>query len=152
MPIGAPSHRPEPKSGCMVASAPIAATNAADLGCTGSPDTSARQTLSAGNPVQSPRGPGFGEGVGVGPRPSPSTPDGPGVADAAGVADAVGAAVGAAVADGSSAPHAARATVSARASSDAGVRRTGACYPRKASSTPGSRGPRKTGSRRLTTS
>ena len=147
MPIGAPSHSPEPKSGCMVAPAPMLSTNAADFGCTGRPDTSARQTLSAGIPAQLAGFLVVGDAFGDGPVPSPPTPVGWGVTPAGGVACAN---VGLPVAPS---PHAARPAVRTRQTSTAGVRRTRAsCYPRSASSTPVSRSPRNTGSRPLTAS
>src|SRR5829696_636763 len=49
MPIGPPSQVPEPKSAWRPAPGPIAARYAPERGCTGSRDTSACQTLSAGN-------------------------------------------------------------------------------------------------------
>ncbi|MEU3453466.1 hypothetical protein ABZ671_07660 [Micromonospora sp. NPDC006766] len=81
MPIGAPSHVPEPKSAWTVAVAPIAPTIAADLACAGSRDTSACQTLSAGNTVHA-------RTVGLGRAPSPARAVGigDGVADPAGTA------------------------------------------------------------------
>src|SRR5512138_1611990 len=52
MPNGAPSMVPEPKSGWACLSAPTLPTHCADRGCTGSLDTSARYTLSAGMTAQ----------------------------------------------------------------------------------------------------
>src|SRR5215217_9302577 len=49
MPIGPPSQVPEPKSARIPAPGPIADRYAPERGCTGSRDTSACQTLSAGN-------------------------------------------------------------------------------------------------------
>jgi hypothetical protein len=48
MPIGAPSHMPAPKSGCMCRVVPIVETQAAELAATGSPSTRAFQMLSTG--------------------------------------------------------------------------------------------------------
>ena len=48
MPIGRPSQSPEPKSGCMVSSAPIERTMASDFAWTGSPSTRWFQGFDAG--------------------------------------------------------------------------------------------------------
>src|SRR5689334_20436611 len=56
MPIGPPSQVPEPKSACTAADAPMLATRVAELASTGSRDTSACHTLSAGKIGQVPAG------------------------------------------------------------------------------------------------
>src|ERR1017187_1139652 len=54
MPVGAPSYRPDPKSGWAVLAAPIVATQAAELAETGSWSTGVFQILSAGRTGQLP--------------------------------------------------------------------------------------------------
>ena len=52
MPIGPPSHRPDPKSACMWASAPMLLTIAAEPASTGSRSTRAFHWLVRGNTGQ----------------------------------------------------------------------------------------------------
>ncbi len=59
MPIGPPSHRPEPKSACTVRVDPALAIHDAEEGCALSPVTRARQKLLAGVMVH-PVTPGMG--------------------------------------------------------------------------------------------
>src|ERR1035441_8959962 len=54
MPVGAPSYRPDPKSGWAVLAAPIVATQAAELAESGSWSTGVFQILSAGRTGQLP--------------------------------------------------------------------------------------------------
>src|ERR1035438_5536625 len=54
MPMGAPSYRPDPKSGWAVLVAPMVATQAAELAETGSWSTGVFQILSAGRTGQLP--------------------------------------------------------------------------------------------------
>src|ERR1700754_3852172 len=94
MPNGAPSMEPEPKSGWACAVAPMLATHAPESRLTGSLDTSACQTLSAGKIVQ-PVGALLAEGETL-PRPASAASDaGGGDAgdDDGGAEDAPGAAV-----------------------------------------------------------
>src|SRR6185369_8519934 len=62
MPIGAPSQVPDPKSACTLADFPMLATYADDLLCTGSRETSACQTLSAGRIAHEPDDAGLVDG------------------------------------------------------------------------------------------
>src|ERR1700722_19800219 len=48
MPIGEPSHKPDPKSGCSGEEAPMVLTQVEELGCTGSWSMRVFQILSAG--------------------------------------------------------------------------------------------------------
>src|ERR1019366_8721419 len=54
MPIGPPSHKPEPKSGCSGEEAPMVLTQVEELGCTGSWSIRVFQISSAGRTVQFP--------------------------------------------------------------------------------------------------
>src|SRR5207248_9057703 len=59
MPMGPPSHSPDPKSALRPASSPMLATYCDEWGSTGRPEMSACQKLSAGN-VGQPSAPGSG--------------------------------------------------------------------------------------------